>query len=148
MLSSHIFLCLPCLLPPFTVPCKMVFWQAWWTGDMTIPLQFASLYNVTVSSFCPFWYRSVKFFFVCVWKQHLGFLRTLIENRQKSFNDRHDNYNINDDNNHNNCDNNTNYSERIYKSWRDSRSPFHTQKNLPFSITIRLPTPIFHQYAA
>ena len=24
MLSSHIFLCLPCLLPPFTVPCKMV----------------------------------------------------------------------------------------------------------------------------
>ena len=24
-LSSHLFLCLPCLLPPFTVPCKMVF---------------------------------------------------------------------------------------------------------------------------
>ena len=24
MLSSHIFLCPPCLLPPFTVPCKMV----------------------------------------------------------------------------------------------------------------------------
>ena len=24
MLSSHPFLCLPCLLPPFTVPCKMV----------------------------------------------------------------------------------------------------------------------------
>ena len=24
MLSSHVFLCLPCLLPPFTVPCKMV----------------------------------------------------------------------------------------------------------------------------
>ena len=23
-LSSHLFLCLPCLLPPFTVPCKMV----------------------------------------------------------------------------------------------------------------------------
>ena len=23
MLSSHLFLCLPCLLPPFTVPCKM-----------------------------------------------------------------------------------------------------------------------------
>ena len=22
MLSSHLFLCLPCLLPPFTVPCK------------------------------------------------------------------------------------------------------------------------------
>ena len=24
MSSSHLFLCLPCLLPPFTVPCKMV----------------------------------------------------------------------------------------------------------------------------
>ena len=24
MLSSNLFLCLPCLLPPFTVPCKMV----------------------------------------------------------------------------------------------------------------------------
>ena len=24
MLSSHLFLCLPCLLPPFTVPCNMV----------------------------------------------------------------------------------------------------------------------------
>ena len=24
MLSSHLFLCLPCLFPPFTVPCKMV----------------------------------------------------------------------------------------------------------------------------
>ena len=24
MFSSHLFLCLPCLLPPFTVPCKIV----------------------------------------------------------------------------------------------------------------------------
>ena len=24
MLSSHLFLCLPCLLPHFTVPCKMI----------------------------------------------------------------------------------------------------------------------------
>ena len=24
MWSSHFFFCLPCLLPPFTVPCKMV----------------------------------------------------------------------------------------------------------------------------
>ena len=24
MLSSHLFFCLPCLLPPFTVPCKTV----------------------------------------------------------------------------------------------------------------------------
>ena len=25
MLSSHLFFCLPCLFPPFTVPCKIVF---------------------------------------------------------------------------------------------------------------------------
>ena len=25
MLCSHLFFCPPCLLPPFTVPCKMVF---------------------------------------------------------------------------------------------------------------------------
>ena len=24
LMSSHLFFCLPCLLPPFTVPCKMV----------------------------------------------------------------------------------------------------------------------------
>ena len=34
MLSSHLFLCLPCLLPPFTEPCKMVLarpdeWETW-----------------------------------------------------------------------------------------------------------------------
>ena len=34
MLSSHLFLCLPCLLPPFTVPCKVVLarpdeWETW-----------------------------------------------------------------------------------------------------------------------
>ena len=84
MLSSHPFY-MPCFLPPFTVPCKMVlarpderetcpyhfslrlftmvsrsscglivcwlcalqdgFSQTWWTGDMSIPLQFASLYD-------------------------------------------------------------------------------------------------------
>ena len=27
MLSSHLSLCLPCLLPPFVVPCKVVFSQ-------------------------------------------------------------------------------------------------------------------------
>ena len=29
MLSSHLFFCLPCLLPPFTVPCKMVLAKVW-----------------------------------------------------------------------------------------------------------------------
>ena len=43
--------CLPtpsslCLLPPFTVPCKMILaGQTWWTGVITIALQFASLYD-------------------------------------------------------------------------------------------------------
>ena len=47
MLSSHLFLCLPCLLPPFTVPCKMVLatYQTWWMGDMTIPLRFVSIHG-------------------------------------------------------------------------------------------------------
>ena len=45
MLSSHLFLCLPCLLPPFTVPCKMVLARPDKTGDMSIQLQFASLYD-------------------------------------------------------------------------------------------------------
>ena len=34
MLSSYLFLCLPCLLPPFTVPCKMVLARP--DGDMVI----------------------------------------------------------------------------------------------------------------
>ena len=44
LLSSHLFLCLPCLLPPFTVACKMVLARPD-ERDMTIPLQFASLYD-------------------------------------------------------------------------------------------------------
>ena len=43
-LSSHLFLSLPCLLPPFTVPCKMVLSRPD-EQDMAIPLQFASLYD-------------------------------------------------------------------------------------------------------
>ena len=45
MLSSHLFLCPPCLLPPFTVPCKMVLARPDERENMTIPLQFASLYD-------------------------------------------------------------------------------------------------------
>ena len=44
MLSSHLFLCMPCLLAPFTAM-QDCFSQTWWTGDMTISLQFASLYS-------------------------------------------------------------------------------------------------------
>ena len=41
MLSSHFFLCLPCLLPPFTAPCKMVLARPDEppVHTMTIPLQ-------------------------------------------------------------------------------------------------------------
>ena len=45
MYTSHLFPCLPCLLTPFTVPCRMVFGHTWWTRDMSIPIQFASLYD-------------------------------------------------------------------------------------------------------
>ena len=44
MLSSHLFLCLPCLLSPFTVPCKMVLARPD-EQETTIPLHFASLYD-------------------------------------------------------------------------------------------------------
>ena len=40
MLSSHLFLCLPCLLSPFTVPFKVVL-----ARHCSLPLQFASLYG-------------------------------------------------------------------------------------------------------
>ena len=54
MLPSHLFLCLPCLLPPFTAPCKTVLARPDETGgDMTIPLQFASLTIVRRSSCGP-----------------------------------------------------------------------------------------------
>ena len=51
MLSSHLFLCLPCLLPSFTVPCKIVFGRPYewghnhttavcislqWSGDLCV----------------------------------------------------------------------------------------------------------------
>ena len=44
-LSSHFLSCLPCLLPPFHCALRDGFGQTWWIGDMTIPLQFASLYH-------------------------------------------------------------------------------------------------------
>ena len=57
MLSSRLFFDLPCPPPFFTVLCKMVLTRpaACWTGDMFIPLQFASLYEgqeVFVWSYC------------------------------------------------------------------------------------------------
>ena len=45
VLFSHLFLCLPCLLLPFPCTLQDGFGQTWWTGDITIPLQFVSLYG-------------------------------------------------------------------------------------------------------
>ena len=42
MVYFHISFGLPCLLPPFTAPCKMVFARL---ENMSIPLKFASLYE-------------------------------------------------------------------------------------------------------
>ena len=42
MLSSHLFLCLPCLLPPVIVPCKKVLARP---DERETPLQLASLYD-------------------------------------------------------------------------------------------------------
>ena len=42
MLSSHLVLCPPCLLPPFTVPCQMVLARP--DERETCSLQFVSLY--------------------------------------------------------------------------------------------------------
>ena len=45
MLSSHLFFCLPCLRPPLHCALHDGFGQTWWTEDISIPLQFASLYD-------------------------------------------------------------------------------------------------------
>ena len=45
MLSSHLFFCLLCLLFPFHCALQDGFGQTWWTGNMTISLQFVSLYD-------------------------------------------------------------------------------------------------------
>ena len=50
--SSHLFLCLPCRLPPFTVPCKMVFV---WPDERKTCLHHCSLrlFMLVGSSFGP-----------------------------------------------------------------------------------------------
>ena len=42
MLSSYLFLCLPCLLPPFHCALQNGFGQTCWTWDMTVPLPVAA----------------------------------------------------------------------------------------------------------
>ena len=44
MLSSHLFLC-PLSSSPFHCALQDGFDQTWWTGSMTLPLQFASFYD-------------------------------------------------------------------------------------------------------
>ena len=52
LMCFHLVFCLPCLLI-FTL--QNGFGQTWWTGDMSIPLQKASLSNATLSP--PEWFR-------------------------------------------------------------------------------------------
>ena len=51
VLCSHLFLCLPCLLP-LSMCLARWFWPDLITGDMTIPLQFASLYDGQEATVC------------------------------------------------------------------------------------------------
>ena len=69
MLSSNLFLCLPCLLPRFTVPCKMVLATPDERENVIIPPQFASLYDCQV--------------FVC-WTTHNTHTHTQIKNKSKT----------------------------------------------------------------
>ena len=54
MLSSHLLLCLPCHLPPFTVPCEIVLARPdVCVGDMFIPLHFSlHLFTMVKRSLC------------------------------------------------------------------------------------------------
>ena len=56
MLSSHLFLCTPCLLPPFTVPCKMVLAKP--DERETWPYH-CSLRLFTINSSIENWFRLV-----------------------------------------------------------------------------------------
>ena len=72
MLSSHLFFCLPCLLPPFTVPCKMGLARP--DERETWPCHCSlRLFTIVRSSYCPIacWilartFSSVTCFFVCL----------------------------------------------------------------------------------
>ena len=52
MLSSHLFFCLPLSSVPFHCTLQDGFGQTWWTGDMSIPLQFAFLFTIARRSSC------------------------------------------------------------------------------------------------
>ena len=78
MLSSHLFLCLPCLLPPFTMPCKMVLYRP--AERKTCPYHFSlclfmmvrrsscgltACWNLVWTSSLVTWSSWLVFFFAC-----------------------------------------------------------------------------------
>ena len=73
MLSSHLVLCLPCFLPPFTVPCKMVLarpdkWETWpyhsCLGPFTIVRKLNAASGLNGLTFkCNFYWASVPHWF-------------------------------------------------------------------------------------
>ena len=71
MLSSYLFFCLPCFLPPFTVPCKMV-WPDQMNGRHTIQYKFI----VPVGKFLSILLQFASFYDgqVFVWSDCLPYL--------------------------------------------------------------------------
>ena len=59
MLSSHLFSCLPCLLPPFTVPCKMLFFGARPDERKTCPYHCSFRLFTMVRRSSLYWVQSV-----------------------------------------------------------------------------------------
>ena len=71
MLSSHLFLCLPCLLPPFTVPCKMVLARPDERETWPYPcsLRLFTMSRIQACMFKPF--RGVARVFSSLWCKHM-----------------------------------------------------------------------------
>ena len=57
MLSSHLFSCLPCFSSPFHCAVQGGFGQTWWTGDISIPLQFVLHYRRS-GGLCVVWFHA------------------------------------------------------------------------------------------
>ena len=61
MLSSYLFFCLSLSSSPFHCAFQDGFGQTWWTGDMSIPLQFASPHDGQVSGWLSdIWYLTLN----------------------------------------------------------------------------------------
>ena len=75
MLSSHLFLCLPCLLPPFTAPCKMALARP--NERKTWPYQVVGRLSGLTPGFHTKWYRVDHTTAVCFSSRWSGGLRVV-----------------------------------------------------------------------